>query len=203
VSVALSLLAMLCDEPRYGFQLRAEFDRRTGARWPLNVGQVYKTLDRLERDGLVARSTKSDADGHVFYGVTTAGRERVQRWLTSADAAAEPARNDLAIKLAVALTLPDTDVDALLRAHRDAAMQQVQRLTRESVMHTGPAGLSSQLISDSVLFAAETEVRWLDHVTERVRQARAAGTELAVAFETSLPRRGRPRASVPSTKETP
>ena len=203
MSVALSLLAMLCDEPRYGFQLRAEFDRRTGARWPLNVGQVYKTLDRLERDGLAVRSTETDADGHVFYDVTSSGRERVQRWLTSADAPAEPARNDLAIKLAVALTLPGTDVDALLRAQRDAAMQQLQRLTRDSAVRPGPAALSSQLIADSVLFAAETEVRWLDHVTERVRQARTAGTDLAVPFETSRPRRGRPRASVFPTLETP
>jgi hypothetical protein len=149
------------------------------------------------------RSAKTDADGHVFYDVTEAGRERVQRWLTSADASGEPARNDLAIKLAIAFTLPGTDVDALLRAQRDAAMQHLQRLTRESVARQGPAALSSQLISDSVLFTAETEVRWLDHVAERVRQARAAGTDLAVPFETALPRRGRPRASVPFPQEEP
>ncbi|MET1051681.1 MAG: PadR family transcriptional regulator [Mycetocola sp.] len=207
MSVALSLLAMLCDEPRYGFQLRAEFDRRTGDRWPLNVGQVYKTLDRLERDGLVARSTTTDADGHVFYAATAAGRDRVERWLTAADDAPDPARTDLAVKLAVALTLPGTDVDTLLRAHRDAAMSRLRRLTRESAPG-GVDSLSAQLIADSVLFAAETEVRWLDHLAERIRQARAAGVELAVPFDTTLPRRGRPRTSATTTatahtEETP
>ena len=203
MSVALSLLAMLCDEPRYGFQLRAEFDRRTGARWPLNVGQVYKTLDRLERDGLAVRSSRTDADGHVFYEVTADGRDRVRLWLTSADTAADPARSDLAVKLAVAMTLPGADIDVLLRVQRDAAMQRLRRLTKESARPAGTAALSAQLIADSVLFAAETEVRWLDHIAERVRQARAAGIDLAVPFETSLPRRGRPRASVPPTQERP
>lgn len=196
---------MLCDEPRYGFQLRAEFDRRTGARWPLNVGQVYKTLDRLERDGLVARSTTTDAHGHVFYEVTAGGREAVARWLSSADEVGEPARNDLAIKLAVGLTLPGTDIDLLLRTQRDAAMRRLQRLTREASPPPpeGTAGFGAMLIADSVLFTAETEVRWLDHVLERVRQARSAGTNLTIPFETSLPRRGRPRASVTVTKELP
>ena len=55
MSVRLSLLAILDQGPCYGYQLRAEFDRRTGSTWPLNVGQIYNTLERLERDGLVSR----------------------------------------------------------------------------------------------------------------------------------------------------
>ena len=53
VSVRHALLALLSEGPKYGLQLREEFEARTGEVWPLNVGQVYTTLQRLERDGLV------------------------------------------------------------------------------------------------------------------------------------------------------
>ena len=76
MSVRQALLALLEQGPMYGYQLRAEFERRTGSTWPLNVGQVYTTLTRLERDGLVAESG-DDGEGHVVYRVTDAGREEV------------------------------------------------------------------------------------------------------------------------------
>ncbi len=59
MSVRHALLALLSEGPKYGLQLREEFEMRTGEVWPLNVGQVYTTLQRLERDGLV----ESDDDG--------------------------------------------------------------------------------------------------------------------------------------------
>src|SRR5690554_726077 len=90
MSVRMSILAMLCQQPSYGYLLRAEFDRRTGDTWRLNVGQVYKALDLLERDGLVTRSTKTDADGHVFYEPTAAGRATVESWLTTAEEPGAP-----------------------------------------------------------------------------------------------------------------
>lgn len=198
MSVALSILAMVAQGPRYGYQLRVEFDRRTGTRWPLNVGQVYKTLDRLERDGLVTKAEATDADGHLFYEATDSGLERVHRWLTTADVAADPSRDDLAVKLAIAVTLPGVDIGALLSAQRDAALVRLQALTREAGSGqpiTSAEALSGQLVADAVQFAAEAQLRWLDHVRERVRQAQAAGLDLTLPFDTELPRRGRPRAA--------
>ena len=60
MTVRQSLLAILDQGPCYGYQLRAEFDRRTGSTWPLNVGQIYNTIDRLERDGLVAKGATDE-----------------------------------------------------------------------------------------------------------------------------------------------
>ena len=74
VSVRNALLALLEQGPRYGYQLRAEFEHRTGGTWPLNVGQVYTTLSRLERDGLVS-GQGADGEGHVMYAVTDTGRQ--------------------------------------------------------------------------------------------------------------------------------
>ncbi len=61
MSVRLSLLAILDQGPCYGYQLRTEFDRRTGSTWPVNVGQIYNTLDRLERDKL-SRMGEAECD---------------------------------------------------------------------------------------------------------------------------------------------
>lgn len=199
MSVRMSILAMVVQRPSYGYLLRAEFDRRTGATWPLNVGQVYKALDMLERDGLVGRSEQTDADGHVFYEATVTGRAEVARWLGSAEATSTPARSDLAIKVAVASSLPGVDIDRMLRAQRQAALANLQQLTRET---TKPRDtLSSQFIADAILFEAETELRWLDHVEQRIRQARSVGTNLDVQFDTDPPRRGRPIAS--ARRDTP
>jgi DNA-binding PadR family transcriptional regulator len=183
---------MISRGPLYGYQLRAEFDRRTGSRWPLNVGQVYKSLERLERDGLAVKLDESDADGHVFYEATEAGRQQAAEWLRSADNTPAPARDDLAIKLAMAVTLPDVDVDALIAAQRSAALERLRNITRESELSRD--GLGVTLVNDAVFFAAETELRWLDHVQERVRQARAVNIDPVLPFDTALPKRGRPRS---------
>ena len=199
MSVRMSILAMVAQGPSYGYLLRAEFDRRTGAHWPLNVGQVYKALDALERDGLVARSAETDADGHIFYEATEAGSAEALRWLATADATSAPARSDLAIKIAVASTLAGVDLDRLLSAQRQAALGNLQRLTRDMAA-SDPADqktdagmlLSGRLVADAILFEAETELRWLDHVEQRIRHARHNDVRIDIAFDTDPPRRGRP-----------
>ena len=82
MSVRQSLLAILDQGPCYGYQLRGEFDRRTGSTWPVNVGQIYNTLDRLERDGLVEKADM-DAEGQNYYQITEAGSAEVPSWLGS------------------------------------------------------------------------------------------------------------------------
>src|SRR6478752_5579218 len=100
MSVRQSLLAILDQGACYGYQLRAEFDRRTGSTWPLNVGQIYNTLDRLERDGLV-RKDAVDLQGHVYWRITDDGRSVLRDWLHTPVARADGTRDELTIKLAM------------------------------------------------------------------------------------------------------
>ena len=77
MSVRHALLALLSEGPKYGLQLRQEFEARTGEVWPLNVGQVYTTLQRLERDGLV-ESDEADEDGpQKGFRITAEGGEEL------------------------------------------------------------------------------------------------------------------------------
>ena len=129
MSVKLGLLALLAEEPMYGARLRAEFEARTGGTWPLNVGQVYTTLARLERDGLV-EAVAEDAEGRIAYRLTGAGRAEVaQWWLSPVDRDATP-RDELVIKLALAVTVEGVDVPRVVQTQRTATLRHLQSLTR-------------------------------------------------------------------------
>ncbi|TFD25944.1 PadR family transcriptional regulator [Cryobacterium lyxosi] len=194
MSVRQSLLAILDQGPCYGYQLRAEFDRRTGSTWPLNVGQIYNTLDRLERDGLVQKAD-IDADGQNYVEITDAGRAEVAEWLGSPVVRTMATRDELAIKLAIAVTLPGVDIARVIQVQRTQAMRTLQELTRTKNATADPESseqLAWLLVIDSLIFAAEAEARWLDHSEHRLARARAAGLAAPLPLNTAVPKRGRP-----------
>jgi DNA-binding PadR family transcriptional regulator len=182
MSIRHGLLALLDEGPRYGYQLRVEFEARTGATWPLNVGQVYTTLGRLERDGLVEPSGE-DAEGHVFYAITDDGRGELRSWFDTPVRRDNPPRDELAIKLAMAVTVPGVDVAAVVQAQRGHTMRALQDYTRLKARALGAvtdaAGneqaqgrdLAWLLVIDQLIFQAEAEVRWLDHCETRLLRA--------------------------------
>ena len=196
MSIRQAMLAILEQGPMYGYQLRAEFEQRTGETWPLNIGQVYTTLTRLERDGLVevvghggadeteqdehvhpAQQAASDRQ-HVSYRATEAGRSEVSEWFATPVPRSQPPRDELAIKLAIAVTLPGVDVGTIIQRQRSATMASLQDYTR--LKRTGraatpqePADLAWSLVLDALVFDAEAEVRWLDHCEARLRRAAA------------------------------
>jgi DNA-binding PadR family transcriptional regulator len=194
MSIRQAMLAILEQGPMYGYQLRAEFEQRTGETWPLNIGQVYTTLTRLERDGLVevvghGGADESDQAGpahqggqggsdrqHVSYRATEAGRGEVSEWFATPVPRTQPARDELAIKLAIAVTLPGVDVGTIIQRQRSATIASLQDYTRlkrsgRAARPEEPADLAWSLVLDSLVFDAEAEVRWLDHCEARLRRA--------------------------------
>ena len=178
MSVKHSLLAVLADGDRYGYQLRAEFEERTGATWPLNIGQVYTTLSRLERDGLVEPAGQ-DAANHVFYRITEAGRDELFAWFARPVTRAERPRDELAVKLALAVTVAGVDVAAIVHAQRKHALAALQDFTRVKA-RLDPDELAASLVLESMIFQSEAEIRWLDHVEARVLRHAREGRTLPV-----------------------
>jgi DNA-binding PadR family transcriptional regulator len=162
MSVRHGLLALLERGPMYGYQLRAVFEESTGGTWPLNIGQVYTTLSRLERDDLVRPLPENDG-GQRPYEITDAGRAELATWFTTPVSRSDRPRDELAIKLAFALTTPGVDVRAVLQAQRTATMRTLQEYTRLKVRSDQPVDLPWRLVLDAMVFQAEAEVRWLDH----------------------------------------
>src|SRR5688572_21297399 len=105
MSVRFGLLALFAGGPKYGYQLRTEFEERTGGTWTVNVGQVYTTLERLERDGLVAADGAND-EGRTMYAMTDAGRAALADWFGTPVPDGDRPRNELAVKLLMAATTP-------------------------------------------------------------------------------------------------
>ena len=161
MSIRHGLLALLCTAPKYGYQLRAEFEAATGSTWPLNIGQVYSTLTRLERDGLV-QAAGEPVDGRAMYELTEAGRDELADWFDTPVAREARPRDELAIKLALALAVPDVDVAGIVQRQRASTMQSLQELTRLK-RNSKPDDISWLLVVESMIFAAEAEIRWLDH----------------------------------------
>ncbi|TBN56901.1 PadR family transcriptional regulator [Glaciihabitans arcticus] len=177
MSIRLSLLAILDQGACYGYQLRAEFERRTGGEAPVNAGQVYSTLDRLERDGLVEKK-QPDGDGQIYYAITVQGTAAVTEWFTS-PVLRGAGRDELAIKVALAVTLPGVDAAEVIAVQRSA------------LSPSGPATtLPQAIIGDARVEATEAERRWLDRVEERL----ASGADTKLPLSTEVPKRGRPRA---------
>lgn len=203
MSVRQSLLAILDQGPCYGYQLRSEFDRRTGSTWPLNVGQIYNTLDRLERDGLVEKATDVVADpetsGQIYYAITDAGRADVAGWFGTAVERPAVTRDELAIKLAMAVTLPGVNTVDLIREQRLETLGTLRKLAQLKNALGDPVSsedLARLFVVNSMVFFHEAELRWLDDSEETLAQATEGGLATPLPLNTVTPKRGRPAKTV-------
>jgi DNA-binding PadR family transcriptional regulator len=183
MSIRHSLLALLSEGPKYGFQLRQEFEESTGEVWPLNVGQVYTTLQRLERDGL-AESDDVEADERQRnYRITETGEAELAQWLRTPPDLSQPPRDELVIKVLVASRLPDVDVFDVIQVHRRYIVQLMQQWTRlkEDESHFD---LAFALAVDAELYRLDSVIRWLDSADGRLR--RASVDEAAIPTESNV-----------------
>ncbi|MEV1052242.1 PadR family transcriptional regulator [Streptomyces sp. NPDC049887] len=181
MSIRHGLLALLEHGPRYGSQLRTEFESRTGATWPLNVGQVYTTLNRLERDGMVAQDGEDEA-GHTLYSITGAGRTELRAWFERPVDRTSPARDELAIKLAMAVGAPAVDIRDVIQSQRRHTVKAMQDYTRLKAQALDPAPADRDeiawlLVLEQLIFQTEAEARWLDHCEARLIRLSAAAEQ--------------------------
>jgi DNA-binding PadR family transcriptional regulator len=193
VSVRHALLALLSEGPKYGLQLRQEFEAGTGEVWPLNIGQVYTTLQRLERDGLV----ESDARDHgpqKSFRITAAGEGELATWLRTPPDASAPPRDELVIKVLVSLRVPGVDVRDVVQAHRRHLVELMQQYTRlKEDVTDDEIGLA--LVVDAELFRLDAVIRWLDAADGRLKR-RGADAPWPAGGRTA-PERLRRRMGVP------
>jgi DNA-binding PadR family transcriptional regulator len=173
MSVRHALLALLSDGPKYGLQLRQEFEARTGEVWPLNVGQVYTTLQRLERDGLVESDDPGgteDAGPQKAFRITSGGNEELATWLRTPPDLSMPPRDELVIKVLVALRVPGVDVREVIQIHRRYVVEVMQQWTHLKEDEAG-FDLNFALVVDAELFRLDAVVRWLDTADGRLKRA--------------------------------
>ncbi len=168
MAVREGILALLRDGPRYGYQLKTEFEAATGGVWTINVGQVYTTLERLTRDGLVALDER---DEQKLYSITLAGVNELGAWWEAVPTEDPPPRDELMLKTLMAIELgPEHGLDVITK-HRTALTSLLQRRRRAAsgtasngngTRNGTDEGLAAALVSDALIVRAEADLRWLD-----------------------------------------
>lgn len=169
MSIKHALLALLSEGPKYGLQLRQEFEAGTGDVWPLNVGQVYTTLQRLERDALVLSDDDEDSGPQKGYRITDAGRDELASWLRTPPDLSEPPRDELVIKILIAIRLRDVDVLGVIQSHRRYVIEVMQQWTHLKE-DAGDQDLNFVLAVDAELFRLDAVARWLDAAEGRLKR---------------------------------
>jgi DNA-binding PadR family transcriptional regulator len=162
MSVREGLLALLAERPRNGHQLKLDFESATGSVWPLNVGQVYTTLERLERDGLVTRTNGEESAAQKRYELTAAGREELAAWWSMVPAEEPPPRDELMLKVLFALAHGDEHALAVITSHRTALLSLLQQRRREQRAEQPHPDLATDFVRDALVVRAEADLRWLD-----------------------------------------
>jgi DNA-binding PadR family transcriptional regulator len=187
MSVRHALLALLSEGPKYGLQLGQEFETRTGEVWPLNMGQVYTTLQRLERDGFVESDDGGDDGPQKGFRITAAGTAELDEWLRTPPDTSSPPRDELVIKILVAIRLPGVEVLEIVQAHRRHLVETMHYYTRLKE-DAGEHEVGLLLVADAEIFRLDAFIRWLDAAEARIKRLPATG-EVPAAPALPRPRR--------------
>jgi DNA-binding PadR family transcriptional regulator len=158
----------------HGYELKTKFDRVTGGFWQLNFGQIYSTLDRLEREGLVERTCEVDetsAERKVFR-ITVKGRSRLDDWLLEPVAQPRALRDDLFVRLLFCDRSSAEPILRMIARHRDVYERETRKLTKRKTelarLDLGREAAVTDLLMDAALFHAEAELRWLSHLEQKL-----------------------------------
>jgi DNA-binding PadR family transcriptional regulator len=169
MSIRHALLALLSDGPKYGFQLAHDFESGTGEMWPLNTGQVYTTLQRLQRDGLVESDEAATEGQQNVFRISDGGRRELSDWLRTPPDMSSPPRDELVIKLLVALRIPGVDIAEVTQVHRRHLIETMRQYTRLKE-DAADDDIALLLVADAEIFRLEAVVRWLDAADARIKR---------------------------------
>lgn len=177
MSVRYGILAVLDRRSMHGYDLRRELVSELGEEWAVNYGQVYTTLERLVRDGLVVQSdtvSVSDAPDRKLYTVTPAGRSELRRWFLTPVGGGEARRDELFAKVVLGLT-SDVGVAEIIQVQRKGELHRIGELTALKETMDADLDLTEILQIDLFILRTEAVIRWLDTAESKISRAAAAG----------------------------
>ena len=165
-----ALLGLLAQEPRHGYDLKNAFEALLGGTWPLNIGQVYTTLARLERDALVESQVVPQdlLPDRKVYSLTGAGQEELEQWLAEPTTGSIRLKDEFFIKLLVHQLIDSDGLLVLIWKQRQAYMQTLAQLT---ALRTDPdLDPATALLMEGAILHVEADLEWLDLCEERLHE---------------------------------
>lgn len=169
MSVPYTLLGLLEPAPRHGYELKREYDSLFTHARPVKFGQVYSTLARLQRDGLVAATSEVPGRGpdRRLYAITEEGVADLDLWLREPEPAEPYIRSVLFSKVVLAL-LSGRSARRFLDAQREEHQRRMRELTRAK----RKGDLADRLVADYALFHLEADIKWIELTSARLARLR-------------------------------
>jgi DNA-binding PadR family transcriptional regulator len=188
--VQRALLALLSQQPRHGYELHDLFGAAIGGHWEVNSGQIYSSLERLARDGLVAEEAieKGGGPDKRVWGVTDAGRADLADWFQSAVPREYRLRDEFYLKLMLAIVTRSGNPRRVVQVQRRELLQELHDLLARRDAADPLRELAHILLLDSAIMHTDAEMRWLEMVEARLDEIREQPIQLPTPR-----RRGRPR----------
>jgi DNA-binding PadR family transcriptional regulator len=168
-----AILGLLAEEPRHGYDLRNAFETMLGGTWPLNIGQVYTTLSRLERDGYVESQIVPQEllPDRKVYSLTQTGKDELNRWLSEPTQRAIRLKDEFFIKFLILQMTLSSDPIALIWKQRQVYMQTLAQLT--NLLNDKNLDPSTALLVEGAILHVETDIRWLDLCEDRFMEGKS------------------------------
>jgi DNA-binding PadR family transcriptional regulator len=166
MSIAHVLLGVLAEGPAHGYDLKHEYDQRFPGAKPLAFGQVYASLARLQRDGLVEVAETSHAGGpeRTTYVLTDAGAAHLHEWLDRPEPAGPYPADDLVRKVVTALRLGE-DAAGFLAEQRRTHLTRMRELVG---VQSGVKEPDARIAIDHMIDHLDADLRWLETAAARV-----------------------------------
>lgn len=181
------LLCLLAVGDSHGYELKSQVEATTGDTWQINIGQIYTTLQRLERDGLVFH--RDSDESRVVYSLTDAGRHAASEWVSKPVEIAVAGRDEISLKILMAIRSGLDDPLRVIERQRGSTMALLQDYTALKTDEDDDIGWLLHL--DRLIFGAEAELRWLDKVESRLESMPGNGARTAGHPKVETPERVR------------
>jgi DNA-binding PadR family transcriptional regulator len=175
MSLKFGILGLLAEEPLHGYEVKNRFESLLGGTWEVNIGQVYSTLQRLERDGLVEPADDRGDRGKLLYHLTTTGRRTLDDWLRKPEAEPQQLREEIYVKLLLASRLANGNLDRLLADQRRIYLQRLKDLAGLERQARGQGRDDLVLLMKGAILHTEADLKWTDVWSEELRRQSKRG----------------------------
>lgn len=194
MSVRNALLGFLAQKPRHGYELHAAFEAAVGGEqnWDVKPAQIYTTLSRLEKDGLVAEEGVEQGGGPEkrIYSITRAGRAALTQWF-NAGVELEHQRDEFFLKLLLSIAVQGIEPRNVIQTQRSKLYQDLHAITAQRNKIDPKIALAQVLLYDKAIMHLEADLRWLD-----ITEARLEDVKRQPLPEPEAKPRGRPKKAV-------
>src|SRR5436853_6378839 len=165
LSLKYGLMGLLREEPLHGYEVKNRFEAMLGGTWEVNIGQIYTTLQRLERDGFVRPVGPRGDRGKLQYELSPQGQKALDQWLGEPDSGPQQLHEDIYVKLLLATRVANGDLQGMLARQKRTYLQRLRDLNRLEERARRDGRLDLARLVRGALLHTEADLKWMDELS--------------------------------------